>query len=110
MSGQVLNWQDGISRVVNNKALYIKLLGRFVGGYTDMPDKIAAAIASGNVEEARLHAHTLKGTAANLGAEALADTAHTLEEAILSGQNIEGALSAVRDMLAQTLIQMQSFQ
>lgn len=110
MSGEILNWQDGLSRVVNNKNLYAKLLGRFVDGYADLPDKVAAALADGNVDEARMHAHTLKGTAANLGAEALAATALTLEDALKAGQSADAPLALVRETLAQTLTAMRAFQ
>lgn len=110
MSGDILNWQDGLSRVVNNKALYAKLLGRFVDGYASLPDKVAAALAEGNMDDARMHAHTLKGTAANLGAEALANASMALEDAIKIGQDPQAPLTQVREILAQTLDAMRAFQ
>lgn len=110
MSEQILNWQDGVSRVVNNRGLYAKLLGRFVDGYADLPDKVVAALNNNDREQARMHAHTLKGTAANLGAELLAEKAHILEEAVKDTQPIEAAMQNVRDALAQTIVAMRAFQ
>lgn len=110
MGNQVLNWQDGVARVVNNRALYARLLGRFDESQKDAPAKIAQALAAGDADEVRALAHTLKGTAANLGAELLADAAMHLEEAVKSGQDPMEHLAEVQNVLDATLEAMKSFQ
>jgi len=55
---------EGVKRVMNNKKLYIKLLGKFK---TDANiDGISEFLAVGDFENAQIQAHTIKGIAANL--------------------------------------------
>ncbi len=110
MAFEILNWQDGVARVVNNRGLYKKLLGRFADSVTDAPAKIAEAVEAGNIEDAQMQAHTVKGTAANLGAEALAEAGKVLETAIKEGSGIEPAIEELRKVLEQTLTAMQEFE
>lgn len=110
MEKQTLNWQDGVARVVNNKALYAKLLGRFVDTQSDAASAIAAALDAGNMDDARMLAHTLKGTAANLGAEALAEAARRLEDAVTGGGDPAAGVTALRQTLDETLAAMRNFQ
>lgn len=110
MGKQILNWQDGVARVVNNRALYAKLLGRFAESQGNAPAQMAQAIGADNLEEVRTLAHTLKGTAANLGAEALAEAALHLEEAAKAGEDMAGSLAAVQRVMEETLAAMQNFQ
>ena len=110
MGKEILNWQDGVARVVNNRALYAKLLGRFADSLSDSPAKVSEALAAGNTEDARMQAHTLKGTAANLGAEALAEAAMHLEEAIKNGQDTSALLASTQQVLEETLGAMRAFQ
>ncbi len=110
MAAELLNWQDGIARVVNNRGLYAKLLGRFADSLADAPEKIAAAVAAGNMEDAQMQAHTVKGTAANLGAEALAEAGKVLEIAIKDGTGIEPAIEELRKVLVDTLEVMRAFE
>ncbi len=106
----VLNWQDGVARVVNNRGLYAKLLGRFADSLGDAPDKIVEALAAGNFDDAQMQAHTIKGTAANLGAEALAEAGRVLEEAIKDQAGVEPAIEELRKVLAETVEAMRAFE
>lgn len=110
MGTQILNWQDGVARVVNNRGLYAKLLVRFANSQATAPDGVEEALRAGNIEEARHLSHTLKGTAANLAAEALADSAQALEEAVKNGSDVGPALADVREKLRETLEAMKAFQ
>lgn len=110
MGKELLNWQDGVTRVVNNRALYAKLLGRFADSQAGSVEAIKAALGAGNEEEAKHLTHTLKGTAANLGAEALADAALHLEEAIKNGEDTAAILDVVQLSLQDTLAAMKGFQ
>ena len=73
----------GLSRVAGNRALYRRLLLRFRDGFRDHPALIGAALGEGERERARQEAHSVKGVAGNLGAEALSRAAAVLERAIV---------------------------
>ncbi len=110
MAPEILNWEDGVARVVNNRGLYAKLLGRFADSLADAPDKIAEAVAAGNLEDAQMQAHTVKGTAANLGAEVLAEAGKVLETALKDGHGIEPAIEELRKVLVETITVMRAFE
>ena len=55
---------DGAKRVMNNMALYMKLLGKFKG--REMADTILNAIELMNFDDIVTSTHALRGTAANL--------------------------------------------
>ena len=54
-----------------------------------------AAIASGDMATAERESHSLKGSAATLGADHLAEAAGLAEAAIRSGSGIDEALRAL---------------
>ena len=85
-------------RVAGNRKLYVKLLRRFVIENEDTVERISKEIASGNLPTAERTAHTLKGTAGNLGSHGVQVSAGNLEKAIR-----EGADAARVDELRQTL-------
>lgn len=110
MGNAILNWQDGVARVVNNRGLYARLLGRFAETQATTVTDIQNAINAGDTEEARNLVHTVKGTAANLGAEALAEAALQLEQAIKGGADTVTPLACLAKTLEETLTAMKSFQ
>jgi two-component system sensor histidine kinase/response regulator len=71
----------GLARTLNNPALYKRLLLRFLEGQADFSERCAAALGAGDVHQARFEAHTLKGTAASIGAMGVAAAAEALETA-----------------------------
>ena len=59
-----IDFTEGVKRVMNNAKLYIKLLTKF---RTDTnTEALSAALAAGDLENAQIQAHTIKGIAANL--------------------------------------------
>ena len=72
----------GLRQAIGREDLYRNLLARFVAGQTDAPGRIAADLAAGDWTRAERTAHTLKGVAAQIGAEALRILAEQLERAI----------------------------
>lgn len=105
----ILNVAEGVSRVVNNRGLYGKLLIRFADTMADSPEKIAQFLAAGERDEAQRLAHTVKGSAANLSAGDLAEAARVVEAAISESQPAEEALSNMREVLDATLAEMAAF-
>jgi len=85
-------------------------LGKFLVSYASFEQDFIAAQQGEDAETSARLAHTLKGVAANIGAEAVADTASTLEigcrndsAAVISGQfsAVVEALTVVLDSIEQ---------
>jgi PAS domain S-box-containing protein len=78
--------------VVRNKAeKYLDLLGRFTASHRDDMARLAICRESGDEVAARRLAHTLKGTAATLGAKQLAAHAGQLESLLAANDASSGA-------------------
>ena len=82
--------EDGLKRLMNSKALYLKLANSFVGTAAGLMDEIDAAIASSNTAVALDRVHTLKGAAANLSYKQMFEDCVALE-ADLKGTGTEVA-------------------
>jgi HPt (histidine-containing phosphotransfer) domain-containing protein len=72
-----LDVADGLSRLMNNKKLYCRLLRGFPG--SQMAADIAAAVGDGDHSKVRQAAHTLKGVSANLALSELAGISQQIE-------------------------------
>lgn len=59
-----VNTREAIERLNNNRAFYIKILGRFPGELEN--HEVMSYIESGDLETAVANAHTLKGLTGNL--------------------------------------------
>ncbi len=77
-----LDTAAGLSRVLGKKRLYRDLLRKFTAGQKGAVSAIRAALDEGDLATAERHAHTLKGTAGNIGALPVQDAAANLEAAI----------------------------
>jgi PAS domain S-box-containing protein len=105
---------DAGLHVVRNKAKqYLHLLAMFGELHGQDIDRLNAALAGGDREQARIVTHTLKGVAGNIGARQLQQCAARLEAAIKEGQekttltvllgDVERLLMALLQELAQAL-------
>ncbi|MGD8110019.1 response regulator [Vibrio sp. TRT 17S01] len=74
-----LDFRNGMLRVAGNENLYKKLLSQLIDKEFNFTDKLEIALEKEDYEFAELTAHTLKGSAGNLGAVRLADMAARLE-------------------------------
>ena len=100
----------GLSRLMNNKPLYLQLLRQFCQSELDCIHRINAAIANNDQATASRYAHTIKGVAANLGATQLAEDAGVIEQFLRAENNqndltpwfikIESALQAISNVLS----------
>ncbi len=77
------NLNGGLATVGGNEGLYISLLLKFADRYATINDDITECLKKSDLEGAIRHAHTVRGIAANLGAEALAAAAETLEKSFV---------------------------
>ena len=60
MSEELLDWKEAMTRVLDKRDLYVKLLGKFIETERDTPDKVGVALKNGNAEEARQLVHNTK--------------------------------------------------
>lgn len=91
--------------------LYRKLLQNFLELHAQEANHIAGALAQGESGEARRMAHTVKGTAATLGALTLSQRAATLEHAVLQhdAPAAAEALGAMRASLEALCADLQGY-
>ena len=96
----------GMAVVLGKTEKFLAFLGRLVVTHGEDMTRLEECLAAGNVEAARRLAHTLKGTAATLGADALSASAARLEVLIkanpqrLDSSGLEPEIQAVRQALA----------
>ena len=109
MSAEILDWKDALSRVMQKRDLYCKLLRKFMEMEQDSATRISVALRNGDVDTARQVAHTVKGTAANLGARALAAAALELEMALRGGADTTLPMKHYENALTDTLVAMGAF-
>lgn len=70
--------------------LYEKHLAKFMSAYADSPLNIRNFLIEGNLQEARILIHSIKGLSATLGMERLSKASGSLELAIINcSHNIE---------------------
>lgn len=100
---------DGLKRMMNKVALYEKVLRDFHARFHDETAQIRAALAAGDFDAAKRHAHSTKGLAGTIGALALQDLAKALEETLAADtlpaaellDAFDGELRIVIDGIAQ---------
>lgn len=99
--------QHGLQVCNEDSELYLRLLDKFKTSQPEFPLQFMQALAS-NDEDAERSAHTIKGLAATLGADNLADKAKTLEELCHQRaersdilQSLENVSQELADVLAE---------
>jgi two-component system sensor histidine kinase/response regulator len=97
----------GLKIVGGKTDRYAKLLQKFADRESSTVSEIRAALDSGDGATAERAAHSLKGSASTLGANALAESAAEVETAIRSGHGVEEALETLSDSLRTVLSAIQ---
>jgi signal transduction histidine kinase/CheY-like chemotaxis protein len=92
-----------LKRTGGNRKRYESLLQRFAESQSSTISDIRNALAANDTLTAQRFAHSLKGAAANLGANALAEGAAKAESAIDSKTGVGPALSALSTILDLTI-------
>ena len=99
--GEWIDTESALRRAADNIELYRKLLRQFADEQGNSPARIDALLAAGDRSTAEHTAHNVKGVAANLGAQALADAAGRLEKALQTdGDSTEPARDFAAAMTA----------
>jgi two-component system sensor histidine kinase/response regulator len=87
-------------KIVGGKAdRYAKLLQKFADRQSGTVSEIRAALEASDSATAERAAHSLKGSASTLGANALAKRAAEAEAAIKYGQGVDAAIETLSDSL-----------
>lgn len=94
---------SGLKRTGGNRRRYESLLRKFAEQQAGTAAIIRAALAKGDDATAERGAHSLKGAAATLGANALSEAAARAEAAIKSGQDPGAAVDALSLALDRVL-------
>jgi PAS domain S-box-containing protein len=76
----------GLATMRGNTIKYMKLLSLFADGYQPRTDQIAGMLASAEFDSIEAVAHSLRGSAAMLGALKVADAASALLDALRDGE------------------------
>jgi two-component system sensor histidine kinase/response regulator len=87
-----IDTQTAVKRTGGNQQRYVSLLRRFADSQVGAAGEIRAALEAQDHATAQRIAHSLKGAAANLGANALATAAGSAEVAIKTQSEVEPAL------------------
>jgi len=95
---------DGaLRRVAGNRRLYRDLLQQFAARESNAPERISAALQSGDVKLAERIAHTVGGVAANIGIPGVQAAAERLERALREEPAPAAAVAPLRDEFAAVL-------
>lgn len=100
-----INVQAGLAVANGNTKLYIKLLNKFIIGQEKFKTIFEQAWQTQDLEAAIRFAHTLKGSAGNIGAKILQETASKLEHACVEAsesKNIESHNDIVKAFTKKT--------
>ena len=102
----LINITDAMSRLNNNKKLYVMLLKKFNGQV--MIDDLLAKIKSGDAVAAEASAHTLKGLAANLSLADLRTKTEAVDEQLKKG-DVNVNTAEIEVSMSQTIEAIASF-
>lgn len=99
-----LDAAKALERLGGNGPLLASIAAEFVRDYATSGRTLARRLAAGDLDGARRLAHTVKGVAGNIAAEALADAARKLEVTLGAGElPPDEALEAYAAALADTV-------
>lgn len=101
-----LDSEAGLKRTRGNRDLYVSLLKQFVMGFAAFGEELTLLVREGKFDDAQRLAHSLKGVAANVGAERVAETAGVLEQVLKRGEASDVALANVERDLKPVVTQL----
>lgn len=92
-----IDLRKGLATSMNNQTLYQRLLQRFVAGQADFARAFAQARSDPDPRAPERCAHTLRGTAGNIGATTLQEAAAELEQ-LCHARLVQGQAQAPQDV------------
>lgn len=98
----VIDIEFGLNQLMGNQALLHKMYKKFSDDFQDSGTKIVDFLKQGDIEQARLIAHTIKGVAGNLGLQLLHTTSTQFEAGLKVNTILEKEYELFQDALKQT--------
>ncbi len=93
----------GLKRVANKKALYLKILSKYVVNQENTSNELRTALDLADYETAERIAHSAKGVSGNIGASTLQKMAAQLEKMISGNESIDAIKAKIEPFeIAQT--------
>ncbi|WNC68080.1 PAS domain S-box protein [Thalassotalea nanhaiensis] len=103
---QTIDIEDGLTRTMADKKLYLKLLNKFSEGQQHFIEQYNDALDDNDTELTTRLAHTLKGLAGNIGAKQLFEAAELLEAQSATNQVTSRSVQDVENKLSQVLTEL----
>ncbi len=103
-NGHILFVEEGLERLMGDRALYLQLLRRFRQTYRDAAARLKQSLADGDLATLQRLVHTLKGAAGMIGAQQVYRRAQALEQACAAP---DGRCGAALEQLASALHSVQ---
>jgi adenylate cyclase len=101
----------GLTRAMGMKGFYLSMLRRYLDGRRDTPRHIREALDAGDLKNAELLSHSLRGVSAQIGAVRVPVDAAALEQAINEGQSrqsLDDLLGKLESSLGELIAALQS--
>jgi len=99
---QRLDVEEGLDRLMGERALYLQILRRFLQDHRDSCARIITLLSQRLEAQAQLAAHSLKGSAGLIGAQLVHDQSVLVENAIADGADTCALLEQLKTLLAET--------
>jgi len=99
---QHLDVEEGLDRLMGERALYLQILRRFLQDHRDSCIRIQALLAQRMEAQAQLTAHSLKGSAGLIGAQLVHDQAVLVENAIAGGTEWSALMLQLDTLMRET--------
>jgi HPt (histidine-containing phosphotransfer) domain-containing protein len=106
-TASVIDLAAGLERVMGDRPMFLRVLGRFAGDYRDLATRLHAALDAGDAVLAQRIAHTLKGAAGMIEAIHLRRLALEVELALKTGAAAPGpSIDALDAELTRVLVEV----
>lgn len=98
---QRLDVEEGLDRLMGDRALYLQILHRFLQDHSESGARIRSLLAQRLEAKAQMAAHALKGSAGLISAQLVHDQTALLENAIACGADCAGLLAQLEVLLRE---------
>jgi len=99
-----VNIEEGTKRVMNNAKIFAKLLSKFKNDTSF--NELDTAMENGDIENAKINVHTLKGLAANLSLTELFKQSVEMETQLKMNSVNPQQIIIIKDVYKNTIIEM----
>lgn len=107
----IWNKEEALERLSNNEGLLKKVVQAFLVDAPKILDALKDAVETQDTDNVRLQAHSIKGSAGNVGAQLLQHIAKTVEFAAKEGdsEGYRAAMSTLESVMMETLESLKPF-